>query len=259
MSLPASTLRSNSAPAAIPRRSANFHPSIWGDCFLQYASQSMEADDAMKEQITGLEEKVSKMLLPATDKPLLKLNLIDSIQRLGVCYHFEREIDQVLQEIHKNFVYDGKITLDEDIHFLSLFFRLLRQQGYRISPDVFHKFKDVDGSFSERLTMDVEGMLSLYEAAHLRIHGEEILDEALAFTSTHLERMKHQLSPSLVSKVNHSLRYPLRKSLPRLEALRYISTYQEDPGHDETLLALAKLDFNMVQKLHQKELADVSL
>jgi hypothetical protein len=30
-------------------------------------------------------------------------------------------------------------------------------------------------------------MLSLYEATHLRVHGEAILDEALVFTATHLE------------------------------------------------------------------------
>ncbi|KAL1352264.1 hypothetical protein HN51_016257 [Arachis hypogaea] len=29
---------------------------------------------------------------------------------------------------------------------------------------------------------DVEGLLSLYEASHLRIHGEDILDENLPFT-----------------------------------------------------------------------------
>ena len=33
------------------------------------------------------------------------------------------------------------------------------------------------------LISDVMGMLSLYEAAHLGIHEEGILDEALAFTT----------------------------------------------------------------------------
>ena len=36
----------------------------------------------------------------------------------------------------------------------------------------------------ESLNSDVRGMLSLYEATHLRVHGEDILDEALAFCTT---------------------------------------------------------------------------
>lgn len=125
--------------------------------------------------------------------------------------------------------------------------------------DVFNKFKDEQGNFSEKLITDVEGMLSLYEAAHLRIHGEDILDEeALVFTSTHLKLISTQLSPSLATKVNDSLKRPLRKNLPRLVARNYISTYEEDPSHDEILLLFAKLDFNMLQKQHQKEVGNFS-
>ncbi|KAF7822842.1 (-)-germacrene D synthase-like [Senna tora] len=178
----------------------------------------------------------------------------------GVNYHFHWEIDDVLQQIHNSYVENGIIILEEeDLHSLALLFRLLRQQGYRISSDVFEKFKDEKGNISESLSSDVEGMLSLYEAAHLRIHGEQILDEALQFTCYHLQLMTSQLTPSLAAKVNHSLRRPLHKSLPRLEASHYISIYQKDPSHHKTLLAFAKLDFNMLQKLHQKELGSISM
>ena len=33
---------------------------------------------------------------------LEKLELIDAIHRLGVSYHFESEIDEVLQQIHRH-------------------------------------------------------------------------------------------------------------------------------------------------------------
>ena len=124
--------------------------------------------------------------------------------------------------------------------------------------DVFKRFKDEQGEFNETISKGVEEMLCLYEAAHLRIHGEDILDEALDFTSTHLKLLTTQLSNSLVGKVIQSLRRPLRMSLPRLKAWHYFSTYHEDPYHKGTLLAFAKSDFNRLQKLHQKELGNLS-
>lgn len=59
-------------------------------------------------------------------------------------------------------------------------------------------------------------MLSLYEASHMMIHGEEILEEALAFTSTNLESIATQLSPFLAAQVKHTLKQALHKNLPTL-------------------------------------------
>jgi (-)-germacrene D synthase len=123
--------------------------------------------------------------------------------------------------------------------------------------DVFNKFKDEQGNFSERLVGDIEGMLSLYEASHYMVHGDDILEDALAFTTTHIEAIANQLNHPLAIQVKHSLRHPLHKNLPRLEARSYISIYGQDPSHNENLLILAKLDFNMLQRLHQKEFGDV--
>jgi (-)-germacrene D synthase len=123
---------------------------------------------------------------------------------------------------------------------------------------VFNQFKDEQGNFSETMVRDVEGMLNLYEASHMMVHGEQILEEALAFTSGHLESMATRLSPSLATQVKQSLRQSLRKNLPRLVARSYISIYEQDSSHNEILLALAKLDFNMLQSLHQKEFGNIS-
>ncbi|CAK8577223.1 unnamed protein product [Lathyrus sativus] len=242
----------------LSRRSANYHPNIWGNHFIQYLSEEpMELDEMMK-QIIMLKENVRQMLLPTN--PLNDANLIDSIQRLGLYHHFEHEIGELLQHIHNNYVQNRTIilTFNEDLHSIALVFRLLRQHGYPVLPDVFEKFKNEQGNFNETLVGDVEGMLSLYEATHMRIHGEDILDEAFSFTSSHLKMMTTQLSPSLATKISHSLKRPLFKNMPRLVARNYISSYEEDPSHDATLLLLAKLDFNLLQKQHQKELGDIS-
>ncbi|XP_028795997.1 (+)-gamma-cadinene synthase-like [Neltuma alba] len=115
------------------------------------------------------------MLVPTSEKPSIsKVELIDSIQRLGLRYHFESEIAVVLQQTHKHYVQNGQLILDSDLCSLALLFRLLRQDGYLISP-----------------------------------------------------------------------------------ARKYISIYQLQPSHNEALLTLAKLDFIVLQNLHQKEVADV--
>ncbi|QHO32372.1 (-)-germacrene D synthase [Arachis hypogaea] len=243
----------------IDRNTANYHPSIWKDYFLQYASQSMEFDDdETKAQIEKLKKQVVKMLVDAS-KPIAEIvNLIDLICRLGIHYHFESEIEEVLQQIHKNYTKNGEIIIVEDnLRLLALLFRLLRQQGYHVSPNVFNKYKDENGKFSEKLVKDVEGLLQLYEACHLRIHGEEILDEAYAFTSTQLESIATQLKHSLAAQVNYSLKQSLHRGLPRLEARRFISIYEQDPTHNHTLLTLAKLDFNFLQNLHRKEVGNI--
>lgn len=100
-------------------------------------------------------------------------------------------------------------------------------------------------------------MLSLYEAAHLRVHGENILNEALAFTVTHLESFTSQSNTQLAAQVNRALNRPIRKSLPRLEAKHYMPIYQKDPSHNKDLLTFAMLDFNILQKQHQEELRDI--
>ena len=123
--------------------------------------------------------------------------------------------------------------------------------------DVFNKFKDEQGTFSESLIGNVEGVLSLYEATHLMVRGEDVLEEALAFTTTHLKSVLNQLSHSLAVQVKHSIRQALYRNIPRLEARNYISTYEQDPLHNKNLLILAKLDFNILQKLHQKEFGNV--
>ncbi|KAK2430418.1 (-)-germacrene D synthase [Trifolium repens] len=246
------------AKSELHRNVADFKPSVWGNYFDQYASESMEFDQNIAAQIETRKNDVRNMLVSKIEKPLEKVHLIDSIIRLGVNYHFEDEIEEVLQHIYNDYVENGEITNFEDnLSSLAVLFRLLRQQGLYVSPNVFNKFKNEEGNFSERLISDVEGMLSLYEATHIMVHGEHILEEALAFTTTHLESIANQLSHSYAIQVKHSLRQTLHKNLPRLEARSYIFIYEQNPSHDENLLILAKLDFNMLQSLHQKEFGNL--
>ncbi|KAG5255118.1 (-)-germacrene synthase [Salix suchowensis] len=243
----------------VNRRSANYAPSVWGDHFLSYATDSMDTDDEGEHE--KLKEEVKRELMGNISKPSQTLDFIDAIQRLGISYHFEVEIDEILREMynsHCDFNNGDDDHHHNDLYAISLKFRLLRQQGYKISCDVFGKFKNSQGTFSDSLANDTRGILSLYEATHLRVHGDEILEEALVFTTSRLEFLATHSSSPLREKINHALKQPLRKGIPRLEARQYFSMYQEDPSCSEVLLNFAKLDFNILQKHHQKELSDIT-
>ncbi|KAJ0808809.1 putative germacrene-A synthase [Helianthus annuus] len=128
--------------------------------------------------------------------------------------------------------------------------------------NIFNKYKN-DGTFKESLTNDVEGMLELYEAAYMRVPGEVVLDDALAFTKAQLDNiikdpLRWNCTQSLSRHIEEALERPIWKRLPRLEALRYIPFYEQQDLHNESLLRLAKLEFNRLQSLHKRKLSQVS-
>ncbi|XP_034675081.1 valencene synthase-like [Vitis riparia] len=233
-----------------------YHPNIWGDQFLSYTPEDEVTRACKEKQLEDLKEEIRRKLMNTAGNTSQQLKFIDAVQRLGVAYHFQREIEEVLQHIYDS--YPNGDDMEGDIYNVALQFRLLRQAGFNISCGLFNEFKDEKGNFKKALVSDVRGMLGLYEAAHLRVHGEDILAKALAFTTTHLKAMVESLGYHLAEQVAHALNRPIRKGLERLEARWYISVYQDEAFHDKTLLELAKLDFNLVQSLHKEELSNLA-
>ncbi|KAL9441455.1 hypothetical protein AB3S75_020029 [Citrus x aurantiifolia] len=235
---------------------AGFSPTVWGNHFLKSASDFKAIDATTQEQYEALKQEVRMMVTATPDKIADKLHLIDAVQRLGVAYHFQKEIEDELEKILDHL--DNDSIGDDDFYTLSVSFRLLRQQGVKISCDVFEKFKNNEGKFKASMIDDVQVMLSLYEAAHLAINGEDILDEAIVFTTTHLKSIVSHASPNLAEQINHALKLPLRKALPRLEARYFLDVCSRGDMHDKSLLKFAKLDFNLLQAAHQKEVSDMT-
>ncbi|KAG8373897.1 hypothetical protein BUALT_Bualt11G0073000 [Buddleja alternifolia] len=243
------------------RRSVTYHPSVWGDYFLTHASDFSEFSTGEVEELQKLKEEVRKLFVTTPDDPLHKFELIDAIQRLGVAYHFDNEIEIYLKSIYDTNHLECIGKEDNDLHMVALRFRLLRQQGYDLSSDVFNKFIDHEGKFKKSLINDnnIKGILSLYEASYFGIQGEEILDEALEFSSSHLKSMNQiRMIKTLATQINEALKTPILKTCVRLGARKFMTIYQDDDSHNEILLKFAKLDFNYVQKIHQKELHDVT-
>lgn len=77
-----------------------------------------------------LKEQVRKKLLEKKGNSFEQLNLIDTIEHLGVEYHFEQEIEDGLKQIYESFNED---CVEDDVYHLSTRFRILRQHGYPVS------------------------------------------------------------------------------------------------------------------------------
>ncbi|CAI0406992.1 unnamed protein product [Linum tenue] len=213
--------------------------------------------------------------------PVETLVMIDAVQRLGIDYHFQENIEAVLCDQFST----AKMAAGSSrgLFEVSLNFRLLRQQSYRIPSDVFGEFKNGEGKFNPNLGQDVEAMMEFYEASLWITPGESTLREAREFSSHWLRSWIATRSPSrnlsvgngvlleelatTTETVANTLKHPCRRSIPRLAIEDYLNGFGARTSSNdkllkhhyvETLKDLAKLDFNMNQATHQEELLQIS-
>ncbi|KAL5210024.1 hypothetical protein ABZP36_005647 [Zizania latifolia] len=220
----------------------------------------------MRERVDQLKTQVRRKLqqLATSSGVANTVALVDALERLGIDNHFHDEIAMALLHVVHCDEHECAAAAsggdNSDLHVTSLRFRLLRQHGFRVSADVFDKFRDNRDSFRENLSSDTRGLLSLYNAAHLAIPGEESLDDAIAFSRRHLRSMEGKLMSPMAEQVARALDIPLPRAPKRLETMCYIAEYSKDPtAFDGAVLELARLDFELLRFLHLKELKDLSL
>ncbi|XP_047956516.1 germacrene A synthase-like isoform X2 [Salvia hispanica] len=241
---------------AAHRPEYNFPPSLWGDQFINYISDS-KVLEKYSNSVEVMKNEVRNLLTAPQTKMIDTMNLINTLERLGVSYHFENEIEEKLQQFfHLNTNYDDDEVYD--LYTVALHFRLFRQHGHRISTEIFAKWMDEKGNFKESIKSDTKGLLSLYEASYLRTRGEAILEDALAFTTATLKSMVPNLGSPLKKQVERALMQPLHFGTPRIEARSYIAVYEEEEHKNETLIKFAKSDYNLLQMQHKEELQQVS-
>ncbi|XP_039160567.1 probable terpene synthase 12 [Eucalyptus grandis] len=206
-----------------------------------------------------LEQEVRSAMKDESAELSTILALVDDIQRLGLVFLFEEDVKRALRRYHSP---DGgyKNRDQKTLHGTALFFRILRQNGFEVSPDVFRIFMDERGTFMESLGRDVEGLLSLYEASHLAFEEEGILLEAKEFAVKHLKRLNDiDISKDLeYFRVNHGSVPPLHQRMPLLEARQSIEAYSPQRDAERRLLELAVYNFNMVQSILQRDLQEMS-
>lgn len=181
------------------------------------------------------------------------LIFVDTIQRLGVAHHYEKEIKKIMKQ---HYLKKGNNT---NLHDVALSFRLLRQRGYHVSADVFNNFKGKDGKFRGEIKQDIWGLMELHEAAQLSFEGENILDEAQDFSVQLLhEHVVADVDSKLCNIVKMRLRHPYHKTIARMTNM----SMQRDVGGMNkcitTLVELSELEFLKGKHIHNAELNHVS-
>ncbi|KAF8089988.1 hypothetical protein N665_0493s0043 [Sinapis alba] len=249
-----------SMESEVHRPLADYSANIWEDLLTHFSKSELGSTDSLKEKHITLKEAVKESFMASKVNPIENIKFIDSLSRLGVSYHFEIDIIEQLGNSFDSLDFNRLIRYDEcDLYTVGLLFQVFRQFGFKLSDDVFEKFKGEDGKFKGDLVADASGILSLYEASQWNTHGEEIMVEALAFSSCHLKEISSQSIPQhLAVRIKNALKHPYHKGISRIETRKYISYYEAEEKHDAVLLEFAKIDFNMLQKLHRKELACVT-
>ncbi|XP_074274082.1 (3S,6E)-nerolidol synthase 1-like [Silene latifolia] len=151
-----------------------------------------------------------------------ELVIIDAIQRLGLEYYFRDEIRDALRKYYGRF-----ITMEGgcDLHDTALCFRLLRQQGYNVSSDTFSKFMDRDGKLKQEFEKDIKGLMNLFEASHLKVPEDHILDYAGDFSQNLLSNFEN-LEPFEASIIQNTLSLPYHKSLPKFMAIDFLQNFE---------------------------------
>ncbi|EFH39174.1 hypothetical protein ARALYDRAFT_359284, partial [Arabidopsis lyrata subsp. lyrata] len=218
--------------------------SQWSDHFFTVSITDSDLD-VLAREIEEFKPKVRENIFSlSSDAIKRKILSIHLLINLGLSYHFENEIEETLKEAFEKI--ENLIADENDLYTISIMFRVFRTYGHNMLSDVFNRFKGNNGEFKESLIENVKGMLSLYEAVHFGTTTDHMLDEASRFTLDHLEPLTtgHTAIPLHILKlIRKALHIPQHRNSQALVARAYISFYEQEEDHDETLLKLAKLNF----------------
>ncbi|ONM19012.1 Alpha-humulene/(-)-(E)-beta-caryophyllene synthase [Zea mays] len=257
---PSNIVQSSSTLPPVAGGDEEFAPSVWGDFFVTYAPPvSQASEQRMRERAERLKAQVRQAFDAASMDVAGLVTYVDTLERLGIDNHFRDLIGGALDRIRAE-------ELPEHgggLHIVALRFHLLRQHGIWVSTDVFDAFRDDASGFCSSLCSDDDprGLLSLYNAAHMAVPGEVVLDDAIAFARGRLlDILRGSKVRSPVSEqITRALDIPLPRFTRRLETMHYIAEYEHEETHDGLLLELARLNFVLVRALHLRELKDLSL
>ncbi|WCJ20357.1 (3S 6E)-nerolidol synthase 1 chloroplastic [Euphorbia peplus] len=204
------------------------------------------------------------MMLSQKDSVEESLAMIDAIQRLGIDYHFQDEIDEILKRQYEYYHTIDCCCDGINLHEITLQFRLLRQEGYYLpASDLLDSFTNKYRGFKQNLNEDIEGLKGLYEASQLSVGEEEdyLLDEAGDYSYNALiSWLKHFKKNPQARMVKNTVAHPHHKSLPRFMAQNLSRSFDEQSNGlwTKELQDIAKFDLKIVQTQYKQEILQIS-
>lgn len=151
-----------SRDSAVHEEVLGFEPSVWGDFFINYEPQPLQAlphcyfpymhcpcilinamltncsDESIlnfkQRSETCMQERAEKLkgdirtLFGTYNDISARMNLVDSIQHLGIVHLFQEQIEDALMSIH-----ESEFT-SSSLYEVALRFRLLREHGFWVPP-----------------------------------------------------------------------------------------------------------------------------
>ncbi|CAI9087804.1 OLC1v1021978C2 [Oldenlandia corymbosa var. corymbosa] len=238
---------------SVQRRTANYKPNIWKPDRLQSLTTDFWEKECNKKRVQVLKKEVACMFSEANNNPLLKLELVDHISKLGLNNYFEEEIHSALNGI---IISDGN-----ELYSTALCFRLLRHYGHNASEEMFRSFVDEAGKFmTGKNVITLKALIELFEASNMGKEEENILKEARLFTVQSLSSFGGISHCDLFTKqlVTRAMRLPWQWGVAWYNVKKHINAYEKGHKQNTKLIELSKLNFNLVQALHQEDLKDVS-
>ncbi|XP_013632812.1 PREDICTED: (E,E)-geranyllinalool synthase-like [Brassica oleracea var. oleracea] len=213
-------------------------------------------------------------IYPLNDK-FIKLSLVNIMDNFGLGEYFSKEIEHFLLQIHK---YESKDvermpiwSKVDQLHKDSLEFRLLRMNGYNVSPDSFCWFLN-DEEIQDHLKTNIEHlflvMLSVYRATDLIFPGESELEKAKEFSRKLLEKNEF-IDEIMVSSshIKHEMSTPWMARLKHLDHRMWIEDRDQNvisTGkassvclHADKLTHLASKNFELRQAVYRREMEDL--
>ncbi|KAF2305135.1 hypothetical protein GH714_001983 [Hevea brasiliensis] len=221
------------------------------------------------------------------DEELIKLCLVNHLQRLGLAQYFKQEIGEVLQHVYWNYMNqesnaesDNSVVLASTLYKDSLAFRLLRMHGYNVSPWMFCWFLDegIQDHIQNYQEFFSSVMLNVHRATDLMFPGEYEVEEAKSFSRNLLEKsipmqtrdQKDFPFPNFHKMIKHELRFPWLARLEHLEHRMWIeeknitalwmgkaSFVRFSSFHNDKLMQLATRNYEFRQSIYRKELEEL--
>ncbi|XP_047323890.1 S-linalool synthase-like [Impatiens glandulifera] len=221
------------------------------------------------------------------DEELIKLYIINQIQRLGLAEHFVEEIDQNLETIHKS--YNNHEFTGENIDFTpvniykdSLAFRILRMHGYDVSPDKFCWFvynQDILSHVERNYEQYMSVLYNIYRSSDLVFPEEHQLEKAKSYSIRLLKKSVSQINvnddnlvafPNLKHVIAREMNIPWMARLDHYDHRFWIednmvpilwvgkaSYYRLLPLQNMKLTQLAVRNYEFRQSIYRRELEEL--